>query len=133
MEWSVILAALGLILAAVVFVYSRLDRWRDARARRAGDNHTVQSTEGLAEASPGEQPWTTQDRQVDQKWLDAALKHADLDPAYTYRWSKSDKVSGRTDYEGYEIVYQEDAGERIRWRLVHGRSESVLIRKPQDK
>ena len=81
--------------------------------------------EPLPPSSPGVSNWTTEDKVVNNRYLDSS----GLGQEYsTLRWSNADKVAN-LEAKGYQVVSEEDRVNRVEYRLVQQNGQVLVGRR----
>ena len=85
----------------------------------------------LYEKYKNAQAWETQDKLVDNKWLDLAKEKGVLEPVPNYRWARPERVETLLLARTHDLIYALDKKNKIKYRIIWG--DLVLIGKLEPK
>ena len=72
----------------------------------------------LYEKYKNAQAWETQDKLVDNKWLDLAKEKGVLKPEPDYRWARPERVETLLLARTHDLIYALDKKNKIKYRII---------------
>ena len=85
----------------------------------------------LYEKYKNAQAWETQDKLVDNKWLDLAKEKGVLELDPDYRWARPERVETLLLARTHDLIYALDKKNKIKYRIIW--RDLVLIGKLEPK